>query len=135
MRDKFINAISKRETNLIIGTGLLILIIIALSGCQKKTEKEPITEPQNIETCFEPQMIKNVTWKPIYSGYDNLYFTSSDTMYMGGQKVGKYAIDCNKISVVGPTKPMYQNMFIIVKYVTNDTLQLNSGLGITKYYK
>lgn len=136
MRDKFINAISKRETNLIIGVGLLILIVIAMSGCQKKTAKEPITEPQNIETCFEPQMIKDVNWKPIFNGYDNLYFDSNDTMYIGGNKAGKYQIECDKISIVWATKPIYQNLFIMVKYVKNDTLQLNSaGLGVTKYYK
>lgn len=134
MRDELISLISMKKVNIMIGIILLGLIIVALSSCSKTKEVEPIKEPEII--CFNQYGLKDILWKSKHNVTNTLFFTSNDTMYIFGNKAGKYSIDCNRISIIGPTKPEYQNLFIEVKSLINDTLLLNSsGLGVTKFYK
>jgi hypothetical protein len=132
MRNRFISLISGKENNVMIGVILLVLVLIATSGCSKPKEIEPIKEP---ETCFNQVGLKDVLWKSRYSVTNTLYFNSNDTMYVYGNKAGKYKIECNRISIIGATKPEYQNFFIEVKYLINDTLMLSTTLASNKFYK
>lgn len=116
-------------------TTLLVAIIIC-SCSKKETTPENTPSPVPQESCLDQSKLKDVLWKPIYNGYDNIYIGSDDTMYIGSNKAGKYIIDCNKVSITNASQATYNNFYIIVKYVTSDTLLLNTlNLGVTKYHK
>lgn len=120
---------------------LILNCIIAFSVLQFSCKKKEIAADNDsntvaLETCLDQSKLKNILWKPIYNGYDNIFIGSDDTMYIGGNKAGKYIIDCNKVSITTASQPTYNNFFIIVKYVTSDTLLLNTlNLGVTKFHK
>ncbi len=137
MRDKFINAISKREINLIIGTGLLILIVIALSSCQNnKKEIQPISSSQIQNGCFTINLIKDVNWKPIFNGYYAPKCNSDSSYYENGAYVGKWYSDgCANITVFNPNVTVNNFTFGIYR-LTSDTLIVVTGrFGVTKFYK
>ena len=68
MRDKFIAFLQRRETNIIIGIAIIILVCLALSSC-KKESKEPLIEKTQPK-CVDINLAKDVIWHPIYSGHD-----------------------------------------------------------------
>lgn len=134
MRDKFIAFLQRRETNIIIGIAIIILVCLALSSC-KKESKEPLIEKTQPK-CVDINLAKDVIWHPIYSGHDYHTLKSNGDYYENGIYRGVYSFDgCNLISVSNSTNTAYNFNFRIER-LTADTMKvITARFGVTLFYK
>lgn len=136
MRDRFINFIANKETRLIIGFSLLILIGVALSSCHKQEIAQPEKEEPYIQPCFDITLAKDVIWHPIFSGYDYPGLKGNGDYYENGVLRASWTFNgCDQITVSSSTNSNYNFSFGISR-LTADTLEvITARFGVKLFYK
>lgn len=114
---------------------IILLGTLMIFGCRKAEVKPKDPEPF-LKKCFTINLIKDITWKPIYSGYIAPKLLSNGDYYEGGQLKGKWSDNKCDCVIVKNSTIASNNFYFKIAKLSTDTLQVITGrFGVTLFYK